>query len=316
MKLTKTLLSVAVAGVAAAPMMASATTTLSGAVQIELQGSDSEDPHTNANGEDGFEDGEPRIAAGDVLLGVVASQTLNSGLTGYGSLRFDLDSISGAGTAESDNVYVGISGGFGDLRFGEVGNPGEFGQVAGDLHDAGGDFNAGVGYVGSFGGATIGLSWSPATNDDAVAVGAKFQLGGFGVGVGAENRDEITNVTFGATFAIGGFSIGVAGSVLEDGFGSPATAAIPATATEDAVAATASTLEDETHAHVQVGFSFAGASITGGFSQATEQESVQTDLTISYDLGGGMDISANTGSQTIGDGDTTTDWEIQLSKSF
>jgi len=107
MKFTKTAVALVIAGIAAAPMIASADTTLSGTVAIKLAGDDSDD-------------GDVAFAADDVLMGVVSEHELNSGLTGYGSLRYDLNAFSGAGTAESDNVYVGIKGGFGDVRIGEV----------------------------------------------------------------------------------------------------------------------------------------------------------------------------------------------------
>jgi len=76
MKFQKTLVAVAIAGIAAVPMIASADTTLSGVVQIQATGNDS----------DG-DAGDLRIAAGDVLFGIATEHELNSGLTGYGSLR-------------------------------------------------------------------------------------------------------------------------------------------------------------------------------------------------------------------------------------
>ncbi len=131
MKFTKTAVALAVAAVACAPMMASATTTLSGLVQVKIQGND----------EDG-DAGDPNIAAGDVLFGITSEHTMNNGLTGYGSLRLDLDRLSnqtnddGEKTAGSaDSVYAGVKGGFGDLRFGEIPLGIEYGQFANDIYD-------------------------------------------------------------------------------------------------------------------------------------------------------------------------------------
>ncbi len=338
MKFNKTVLAVAVAGIAAAPMMANASTTLSGAVQVQIQGSDDDSPTTNVNGEDGFEVGEPRIAAGDVLMGVAASQALNSGLTGYGSLRYDLDTLSGGGPVSADSVYVGIRGGFGDVRFGEVGNPGEYGQVAGDLHDMGATINQGISYIGSFGGATVGVAFSPATNQDILGLGAKFSIGGFAVGVGMQDFDESVNISVGASFSFAGASIAVAGATLEEGIGAvaaedpipavpafpaippnaanpegvPATEAIPATPAVPAVAA-----GEETHIQVKVGYSIAGVGLGLTFSNATEIESTRIRFEASYDLGGGMSVSTEiNNNDEANDEADVADWRLRLAKSF
>lgn len=310
MKLTKTVLAVAIAGIAATPMMASATTTLSGAVELKFSGSDSEADLTNMNGEDGFEDGEARITIGDVIVGVAASQALNSGLTGYGSLRIDLnqfsngnqfafdeDDVADSGVNLADNVYVGIKGGFGDFRMGEVGNPGEYGQVSDAFFDVGADINQGIGYTGSFGGATVGASYSPAPNQDIFAVGAKFAWNGLSVGVGLQNLDEKSNISASVGFAYAGASIALGFHSVEDG----------------------AVTDDETAIKAKVGYSIAGVSL--GLTFESEQESEDTGIRFDagYGLGGGMTVSTRINAFTDGaDGgaDDSSDWRIMLAKSF
>ncbi len=294
MKLMKTAVAVAIAGIAAAPMMASATTTLSGVVEVKITGSDSEAAATNANGDTGFEAGEAQIASGDVNVNIGASQALNSGLTGYGNLRLDLDSLSNGGGPSNDSIYVGVKGGFGDLRFGEVGNPGEYGQVAGDLHDMGDTIDQGIGYTGSFGGATIGLSYSPAIDQDILAVGAKFSVGGFAIGVGMQDKDEQQNISVGASFSFAGASIALAGAQLGEA---------------------AANGDDETHMHAKVGYSIAGVSLGLTYSRAEEADSDKIRFDASYGLGGGMTVSTRINSNSAA-GTDSSDWRIQLAKSF
>jgi len=297
MKLTKTVLAVAIAGIAATPMMASATTTLSGAVQLRFSGSDDETDFTNSAStpEDGFEEGEARITTGDVLIGVNASQALNSGLTGYGSLRIDLDDFSGGTGFSGDNVYIGVKGGFGDLRIGEVANPGEYGQLLDIVNDMGTTINQGVGYVGSFGGATIGASFSPAPNQDLFGVGVKFAIGGFSIGAGLQNEDELNNISAQAGFAFAGASVGLGFAQLEEGFGT----------------------EDETAISAKVGYSIAGVSLALSFQQEQESEDAVVRLDAGYGLGGGMDVSTRINSFSGADDSAdATDWRIQFAKSF
>lgn len=199
MKFTKTALAVAIVGIAAAPM-AQADVTLSGYIGITL-GSDDTDAT----------DGEWALGTDDSSLNIAASHTLNSGLTGYGNYRLDGGLTDDA--VISDAVRIGIKGGFGDFRLGDVVNPIEFGQTAGDiLSDIGSDNveEVGIGYTGDFGPVSIGLMWSPANNRDAVGAGIKFSVGGFAIGVGAGDIDEESRLSAGASFGIGGASVALA----------------------------------------------------------------------------------------------------------
>lgn len=341
MKLTKTVLAVAIAGIAATPMMASATTTLSGAVQLRFSGGDDGvdcpgDAVADADGNitspsetaaaaaaaaagndapasmlggcavnknnEVVDSGDAQITAGDVIVGVNASQALNSGLTGYGNLRIDLDTTSGESIGTADNVYVGMSGGFGDLRIGEVANPGEYGQLTDIEFDMGTGINQGVGYVGSFGGATVGLSYSPTPDHDLYAVGAKFGWNGLSIGAGLQNQDEKNNMSVGASFAFAGASVGVGALIFEDALPDPDDA------TKDI---------DETVIQATVGYSIAGVSLGLNFQNAQEAETTAIQLNAGYDLGGGMEVSARLDTRDFKEpAEDTTAWRIQFAKSF
>lgn len=310
MKLTKTVLAVAVAGIAAsAPMIASADTTLSGAVQIQIRGSDA----------DGTA-GDPVMAADDVLVGVSASHEMNSGLTGYGSLRLDMNRLSNGGAVTddqgtpldetddfkvgsagtADSVYVGIKGGFGDIRVGEVPNAVEYGQMAVDIFDVAGEVNGGISYSGAFGPASIIAQYSLEQNQDVIGVGAKFGVGGFTVGLGGENRGDNTNVAAGVSFAMAGASISAHGWSKE---------------------ASALAGGDLTSMAVTVGYGFGGVAASLSFTAqendaAVDGSAVRLDL--GYALGGGMDISTRIQSNTDNNdsaNDSST-WRVKLSKSF
>jgi len=310
MKMKKTLIAVAIAGIAATPMIASATTTLSGVVELKFEGSDDESDDVNSNGEDGFEAGEAQIAVGDVLFGFSASQALNSGLTGYGSLRVDLNRFSngnhlafdGDGDATgvnlADSVYVGIKGGFGDFRFGETGNPGEYGQISDAFFDMGIDINQGIGYTGSFGGATIGAAYSPATNQDVYGLGAKFAWKGLSLAVSMQDFDEGVNAAASVGFAYAGASIGL-GITTEE---SPVPGA-----------------DDEQTIKAKVGYSISGVALGLTFETQTESEDSGVRLDANYDLGGGMNIGTRINAFSDGadvDPVDKTDWRIVLGKSF
>jgi len=232
------------------------------------------------------------------LFGITSSHALNNGLTGYGSLRTDLDALSGgdAGPGKADNVYVGVKGGFGDVRFGEIPVVAEYGQVAGDLHDVTGAVNGGLSYTGAFGPVSLGASWAPENNEDQVGVGVKFGIGGFSVGLGGEDRGGQTNVSAGASFALGGASVGVH-YWTQDSAGDP-----------NAIA-------------VKVGYGFGGVSAGLTFSQGENVADFESKmrLDLSYGLGGGMtastriNVNSDNADATV---DDATDWRLQLEKSF
>lgn len=294
MQFRKTAVAVAIAGIAAAaPQIASADTVLSGAVEIQLTADDA-DTLINPDDADGATSSDPTIAAGDALFGIVATHTMNNGLDAYGSIRMDGNSLSG-GAVTDDNIYVGIKGGFGDLRFGEVPVAAEYGQVAGDLFDQTGGIDGGISYTGAFGPATVGLSYSPARNEDTIGVGAKFSIGGFAIGIGGEQRDELTNMSVGASFGLAGASVAVHYVDQE---------------VEGA--------DNSNIIGIKVGYAISGVSIglTHHIQSADgDSEETSSRLDLGYSLGGGMTASARY-NVDAGDTDGADSWRVMLSKSF
>lgn len=297
MKFTKTAIAVAIAGLAATPMMAAADTTLSGLVEIRLSATDKDLVATADDPDD-----EVRIGTGDVLFGITSSHELNSGLTAYSSIRVDFNDLSTATDGNSDSIYAGIKGGFGDIRLGEISPAVEFGQKSTDIFDVADAINGGISYTGSFGPATIGVNFAPEQNEDMVGVGASFNVGGFGVGLGAETRNELSSAAAGVTFAFAGASIGAHFWTKEEA----------ADADGDRVS-------------FAVNAGYAAGNFSGGLTfthqendGTVDQDGVRLDL--KYDLGGSTTINSRITAITDNNDSNSdienTNWRIQLSKAF
>ena len=284
MKFTKTAVALAIAGVAAVPFAAQADVTLSGSVGIQLGGSDAE-----TDGDDSA--GDPTLSGDDSVVNIGASHTMNSGLTAYGNYR--LDSALTGSTPAADNVYIGMKGGFGDIRIGEVPDASEYGQVAGDmLSDIGGE-NAGISYTGNFGPVQLGLNWSPQNNSDKIGAGVKFSLGGFAIGVGAADLDGDSRLSAGASFSFAGASVGVAYKDFDN---------------------------DRQTVGAKLGYSVSGVSI--GLTYEAEAGDVNDGdsalrLDLGYGLGGGMDFNfrAQSNMSDTAANELST-WRYLLTKSF
>ena len=309
MKFTKTAVAVAIAGIASAPMIASADTVLSGVVEIQLNGSD-------ADGDDG----DARFNADDVLFGIQAEHALNVGLTGYGSVRVDINRLSDEGRTtidpgtpgndeddvevtqfgSADAVYVGIKGGFGDVRLGEIPVAVELGQVANDIFDVTGDITGGISYTGGFGPVSVVGNFSPEQNEDVIGVGGKISLFGFGLAAGYEERADVDRFAVGATYGIAGVSLGAHYWLIDEEAGTDG---------------------DLESVSVQLGYGFAG--ISGALTISAQEDDGPIDaeairLDLSYGLGGGMTVSSRITAESDnnnGDNDLTS-WRIKLSKSF
>ena len=309
MKFTKTAVAVAIAGIASAPMIASADTVLSGVVEIQLNGSD-------ADGDDG----DARFAADDVLFGIQAEHALNVGLTGYGSVRVDINRLSDEGRTtidpgtpgndeddvevtqfgSADAVYVGIKGGFGDVRLGEIPVAVELGQVANDIFDVTGDITGGISYTGGFGPATVVANFSPEQNEDVIGIGGKLSLFGFGVSAGYEERADVDRFAVGATYGIAGVSLGAHYWLVDEEGGTDG---------------------DLESVSVQLGYGYAGISGALTISAVEDDGPIDSEairLDVSYGLGGGMTLSSRITAESDnnnGDNDLTS-WRIKLGKSF
>lgn len=292
MKFRKTAMAVALASMAAAPL-AQADVTLSGYIGVIIGGSDFEDPVT---GDDG--PGDLTMSSDDSTLNVAATHTMNSGLTAYGNYRLD-SGLTGS-TPAGDNVWVGVKGGFGDIRLGEVPDALEYGQVANDaLFDIGGE-NAGISYTGAFGPVTLGLNWSPQNNSDKTSAGIKFALGGFNIGVGGSDIDGETRTSAGASFSFAGASVALALKNVADPAGGG---------------------EDFSTVGAQIGYGIAGVSLGltfEAFQDGDNDGDSLVRLDAGYDLGGGMNISTRITATTDddnGDNDLTA-YRLLLAKSF
>lgn len=321
MKFVKTAVAVAIVGIAAAPMIASADTTLSGVVQTKVQG-------TDADGDD------PDIAAGDVRVGVVSEHELNNGMTGYGSVKLTVDDLLGEvggvggltvpgnptesgegttqaidGTVKADDVYVGIKGGFGDIRLGEVPVALEYGQLANDIHDVSGDIGDGLSYTGTFGPASIVLNYSPEEDSDVLGVGAKFNFAGATIGVGFADQgsgadsdaDSTTNLAVGASYAIAGVSLAAQYWTQE---------AEP---------------DDNTSIAVKAGYGIGAVSGAVTFStlETALLDNTVIRLDLKYDFGGGFDISTridnvstDSNVAAVPDPEDLVAYRVMLTKSF
>ncbi len=340
MKFTKTVTAVAVAGLFAVPMAASAETTLSGVVQIKFQGFDDDDIDDDS--------GDLSLQSGDVRAAINTQHALGGGLTGYGNLQMNIDNLTGQGglnqdvqlgdeipeddpefdpdnpfsrdpvnlnsaaTVAADNVYVGVKGGFGDIRLGEIPLAVEYGQVANDIHDVGSTVVDGISYVGTFGPAGIIANYSLEPNSDMLGIGAKFSAFGASIGVGYEQRnigdDSADNVAAGASFGIAGFSV-AAQYWNKGGVGAQ---------------------EDEENLAVKVGYSISGVALgltysllnNAGRIEDNEESIIRIDA--SYGFGGGFDIStrinfidrAGNEDDELDFDNSRTDYRIQISKSF
>ena len=295
MQFRKTAVAVAIAGIAAgSPQIASADTVLSGVVEIQFTGSDDSSPALDEDDNElDFDNGDPLIAAGDVLAGLTFSHTLALGATGYGAFRLDSEGISG-NNVTSDNVYVGIRGSFGDFRFGQIPYAGEYGQLAGDLFDPTGSSDAGISYTGVFGPIVLGLDFSPEPNDDSVSAGIRFNFAGLSFGVGAGEIDGDANFSAGASYGIAGFSIsGHVQSAENDGG------------------------DDTDIVAIKLGYAIQALSFGLTYSEqeigAVTEESTRFDVGLG--LGGGMTVSARVNVLET-EGDDPDDYRIQLAKTF
>lgn len=299
MKLTKTAAAMALAGIAAAPM-AQAEVTLTGYIGIILGANDKDD--TIVTDDAGAPTGEIiendrwAFSADDANINVAATHELDNGLTGYGNWRADLG-LANDGVGQADNIHIGVKGDFGDLRVGEVPDALEYGQVAGDMYDIGGE-ERGISYTGTFGSATVGLNWSPVGTmngdkagggSDKIAAGVKFNAGGFGIGLGFGDVNEETRISVGATYKIGGASIGLAFKDFDN---------------------------DAQTVGAKIGWGIGKTSLAltyeGQQGDASDDSKIRFDA--GYDLGGDLNISTRV--NLLDSATDVTDYRVMLAKSF
>ena len=354
MKFQKTAIAVTIAGFAAMPTMASADTVLSGVIEVMLAGTDADDDPATPGDES-----IPLVAAGDVRVAVASEHELNSGLIGYGNIQMNLDNLTGEGglnqslqlpifdpngslsdediveltsaaTVAADNVYVGVKGGFGDIRIGDIPLAIEYGQLANDIYDVGVTVPGGMSYTGAFGPVGFGLNYSPDRNSDLFGIGGSFNIAGVTVGLGFEDRADTARYAAGASFAIAGFSIAAHYWAGENNY-DPSLVIDTGAEDGDNVDASGFSIDDTESFAVQVGYSIAGVALGVTYTEiegeeqgasltapeTTDQSIVRFDA--GYNLGGDTTISTriqNTMDDSTADAEDLLEYRVMLAKTF
>lgn len=145
------------------------------------------------------------------------------------------------GSASTDEIRVGATGGFGTVWLGDTDNGCNTQDIGGTneiffTHSQGGCQGASednISYQRGFGSGSVGISFNPGDSfdettgdgeDEVFAIGGKFKLGKHGVSLGYEDGDGLggSNVVVGLTSGIGPFSVGFRGNTLDsDTAGTP-----------------------------------------------------------------------------------------------
>lgn len=158
--------------------------------------------------------GSPTLTGDSSSLNVAVRHTTDAGFTAYGNYRLDA-SLSGSGLI-GENIWIGLSGPFGDVRVGEVPDASQFGRTAGAIlpdSSIGGE-NDGFSYRGFYGPVNFGVNWSPENNSDRIGAGAKITLRGYAIGFGIAQQGtedgDIVEATAGLAFSVLNYSLGFA----------------------------------------------------------------------------------------------------------
>ena len=184
-------------------------------------------------------------------LGFKGQQKLDEGLTGTYKFEWQVDVTESKSTAlEGRNMYVGLKGGFGEVRFGRHDSPlkmaqgkfDQFGDTEGDLKYAGDQDgenrnNNTITYLGKFGNVGFNAQIIPGEGDgvtagdgpaDTISVAISYNNGPFYVALGQDSYDS----TFGeaedsltrliATYKMSSMQFGV---LYQTGVEKPTTAA-------------------------------------------------------------------------------------------
>jgi len=113
--MNKKLIAIAVGAALAAPMAAQADVNVYGRVQLELHNTKFDDGAGNSETVRNLTD-----QANMGRVGVNATEDLGNGLTGLAHIGFIAQSGNGSGLNKKRQNYVGLSGGFGTVRFGRL----------------------------------------------------------------------------------------------------------------------------------------------------------------------------------------------------
>ena len=130
-----------------------------------------------------------------VELNLDASATSKSGITYFGHAQLEGNGLGGGVVDKSvttDDIYVGMKGGFGEARFGDTDNGCDATDVGGypdyifDIGVAGcsGSDQNNITYIGTAGAISYAASYSPENNVDNFSVGVKGKFGPASVSLG------------------------------------------------------------------------------------------------------------------------------------
>lgn len=244
--MNKKLIAVAVAAAFAAPMAASADATIYGAIHTSVQFNDLEGQNVTIQD-------NVTVESNDGALGIKGSEDLGNGLTAVYKIEANFAGDDGSLPSTLDEVWVGLSGGWGTAAIGRDDHPyknvlnatgyNPNGDKITDL-DAMNDRVGAVGFrqltadnaivyispnFSGFSGtaALVAVEGSGApgstTNDgfDAYSIGANYAGGGLKAGLAWEdidisNPNAETAWVLGASYTFGGFTIGGAYEEQED----------------------------------------------------------------------------------------------------
>lgn len=171
---------------------------------------------------------------GSEQLKTAAELNLDASAAANGITYFGHAQMEGAGSLDGnktghdvtiDDIYVGMKGGFGEVRLGDTDNGcdatdvGGFpDEIYGDVATAGcaGGDQTNITYIGSAGAVSYAASFSPEKNQDNFSIGAKAKFGVATVSLGHTAGDGVADTTvLGLAGAFGPVSVGLRASDVD-----------------------------------------------------------------------------------------------------
>lgn len=234
-----------------------------------------------------------------VRIVFTASGETDGGLSFGASMRADQNGGNTDGTANGDST-VFISGAFGKLTMGDVGNAADslVGQVSGVGYTGNGDYNE-IGWVGtektgilyeySAGSFTFALGSSQlnaAAGSESISAAVKYAAGNFSFALGYEDGDTIDQVSAKGTATFGGATVAL--KLVDRDTAADLAAALSVDYKTGALTLTAFATDN---------YNFGGTDTMG--------------LGAAYDLGGGAAVAAG-----VTDNGTDTVADLGLTFSF
>lgn len=242
-------------------------------------------------------DGEDAAFSSRVRIVFTASGESDAGFSFGASVRHDQDDAPGDGLTNGDNT-VFISGGFGKLTMGDVGNAPDalVGQVSGIGYTGLGDLNeigflptdkTGVLYEYSAGSLSFALGSGQIDSvNDTISLAVKYSTDAFSVALGYEDHPLIDQVSALGSATFGGATVKL--KLVDRDTAADMAAALSVDYSMGATTLTAFATDNR---------NFAGQNTVG--------------LGVAYDFGGGASLKAG-----VADNDTDTVAEVGMNFSF